>query len=218
MNAYHYFIALSIGVLLSACGSKSTGEKTEASAAKEVAVAEGKSLVVDVTASTIAWKGFKPAGSHHGVISIKSGELVVEGEELKSGSFIIDMNSIDVQDLAAGQGKEKLEGHLKSADFFDVEKYPEATFTITGVDVLNGSEYTHRISGNLALKEAVKNISFDAKISQEGDVYTANTATFTIDRTQWGVNYGSKNIFKDLKDSFINDEMEITITLVAKGA
>ncbi|MPN15036.1 hypothetical protein SDC9_162365 [bioreactor metagenome] len=68
------------------------------------------------------------------------------------------------------------------------------------------------------MKEAVKNISFDATISKDGDTYTAKTATFTIDRTQWGVNYGSKNIFKDLKDGFINDDMEITITLVAKNA
>ena len=111
-----------------------------------------------------------------------------------------------------------MEGHLKSADFFDVEKYPEGKFTITGVEELSGSEYTHKISGNLELKEAVKNISFDATISKDGDTYTAKTATFTIDRTQWGVNYGSKNIFKDLKDAFINDDMEITITLVAKNA
>ncbi|MDD4516496.1 YceI family protein [Massilibacteroides sp.] len=216
MKAYNYLIAIALIVLATACGGKSSGQKVEASAAKEVAVAEGKTLSVDLSASVINWKGFKPAGSHHGILSIKSGELYVDGDQLKSGNFVLDMTSINVQDLESGQGKEKLEGHLKSADFFDVENYPEGKFTITGVEVLSGGEYTHRISGNLTLKDVEKNISFDAKITNNGDTYTATTATFTIDRTQWGVNYGSKNIFKDLKDSFINDEMEISITLVAK--
>lgn len=218
MKMYNYFIALALILAVSACGGKSSGNKTEASAAKEVAVAEGQDLVVDLSASTINWKGFKPGGSHYGVLSLKSGELYIDGGALKSGTFVIDMNSINVEDLEAGKGKEQLEGHLKNADFFDVEKYPEGKFTITGVEELSGSEYTHKISGNLELKEAVKNISFDATISKDGDTYTAKTATFTIDRTQWGVNYGSKNIFKDLKDAFINDDMEITITLVAKNA
>lgn len=218
MKVYSYFIVLSLIVLASACGSKSSGEKTEAGEAQKAAVAEGQSLTVDVAASTIHWKGFKPGGSHHGLLSIKSGELFIDGDKLKSGTFVLDMNSINVHDLNSESGKEKLEGHLKSADFFDVETFPEGTFTITGVEELTGGEYSHRISGNLTLKEAVKNISFDAKITKEGDVYTATTAAFTIDRTQWGVNYGSKNLFKDLKDSFINDEMEITITLVAKNA
>lgn len=215
MKTYHYFIAFTLVLLVSACGGKGSGEKTEASAAKEVAATEGDSLTVDLTASSIHWTGYKPGGSHHGVLGIKSGELYVDGDKLKSGTFVLDINSINVEDLESGQGKEKLEGHLKSADFFDVEKYPEGKFTITGVEELSGGEYTHRISGNLELKEAVKNISFDAVITKEGNAYTAKTATFTIDRTQWGVNYGSKNIFKDLKDSFINDDMEISITLVA---
>jgi polyisoprenoid-binding protein YceI len=215
MKALNYLIALSFIAFISACGSKSSSEKTEASAAKDVAVSEGQHLSVDLTASVIYWKGFKPAGSHHGKLSIKSGDLYIADGLLKSGTFVLDMNSIDVEDLEAGKGKEKLEGHLKSADFFDVEKYPEGKFTITGVEVLSGSEFTHRISGNLELKDAVKNISFDAKLTKEGDRYTAQPAPFSIDRTQWGVNYGSKNIFKDLKDTFINHQMEITITLVA---
>lgn len=215
MKTYNYFIAFALILIVSACGSKSTADKAEASAAKEVTVVEGQNLTVDLAASTINWKGFKPGGSHYGVLSIKSGELVVDEGKLLSGTFVLDMTSINVQDLEAGKGKEKLEGHLMNADFFDVEKYPEGKFTITGVEELTGGEYTHKISGNLELKDAVKNISFDAVITNDGDIYTAKTATFTIDRTQWGVNYGSKNIFKDLKDSFINDDMEISITLVA---
>lgn len=217
MKTYNYFIAFALILVVAACGGKKSSDAIETSEAKEAAAAEGQSLVVDLAASTVNWKGFKPAGSHHGIVAFKSGELYIDGGQLKSGAFVIDMNSINVQDINSENGKEQLEGHLKSADFFDVEKYPEGKFTITGVEELSGSEYTHRISGNLELKEAVKNISFDTTISKDGDTYTAQTATFTIDRTQWGVNYASKNIFKDLKDSFINDDMEISITLVAKS-
>lgn len=217
MKTYNYIIALALILIVSACGGKKSSEAIETSAEKEVATAQGQRLAVDLTASAINWKGFKPGGSHHGVLGIKSGELFIDGDKLKSGTFVLDMNAINVQDINAENGKDKLEGHLKSADFFDVEKYPEGKFTITDVEELSDSEFTHKISGNLELKEAVKNISYNAAITKEGDTYTAKTATFTIDRTQWGVNYGSKNIFKDLKDSFINDDMEISITLVAKS-
>lgn len=217
MKAFNYFIAFSLLVAVSACGGKPSGEKVEASAAKEVAEATGESLIVDLKSSMVHWKGFKPGGSHYGVLSLKSGELHIEGNKLKSGTFVLDMNSINAQDLKDEKEKTQLENHLKSADFFDVENYPEGTFTITGVEELTG-EFTHRISGNLKLKDTVKNITFNVNISKEDDLYKATSATFMIDRVQWGVNYGSKNIFKDLKDSFIDDEMEVTIMLVAKGA
>lgn len=218
MKVYPYFIALSVVLLVSACGGKSSNNAASASDAKVVAAAEGKELIVDKAASVVNWKGSKPGGSHNGLLSIKSGSLFIEGDKLKSGSFVLDMNSIDVKDLNAETGKDKLEGHLKSADFFDTEKFPEGKFMITSVEELQGGDYTHRISGNLVLKDIEKNVSFDAKIATDGNEYNATTATFAIDRTQWGVNYGSKNIFKDLKDAFVNDEIELSITIVAKEA
>jgi polyisoprenoid-binding protein YceI len=165
----------------------------------------------------VAWKGYKPGGSHHGTLGIKQGELSVENGELVSGTFTLDMNKILCEDLTDAKMNEQLVGHLKNADFFDVAKYPEGKFTITTVEKLNDGVNTHRISGNLELKGVSKNITFDANVTNEGTSYKATTATFTIDRTQWGVNYGSKNIFKDLKDSFINDDMEVTITIVANA-
>lgn len=205
-------------LILASCGNKSGANKTEASEAQTAVEGGSQRLVVDTTQSFVNWKGFKPGGSHFGTVSLKSGELFIEGDQLVSGSFVLDMNSIDAKDLTAETGKAQLEGHLKSPDFFDVAQFPEGKFTITNVEALSGSEQTHRISGNLELKGIEKNISFDAKVSKANDSYKANTITFTIDRTQWGVNYQSKNIFKDLKDSFINDEIEISISVVAKDA
>ena len=216
MKAYYLLAAVALFIATS-CSSKS-GHKVDASDAKEATANVGsQKLVVDTLASTVAWKGYKPGGSHHGTLGIKQGELSVENGELVSGTFTLDMNKILCEDLTDAKMNEQLVGHLKSADFFDVAKYPEGKFTITTVEKLNDGVNSHGISGNLELKGASKNITFDAKVTNEGSSYKATTATFTIDRTQWGVNYGSKNIFKDLKDSFINDDMEVTITIVANA-
>lgn len=216
MKAYYLLAAVALFIATS-CSSKS-GNKVDASDAKEATANVGsQKLVVDTLASTVAWKGYKPGGSHHGTLGIKQGELSVENGELVSGTFTLDMNKILCEDLTDAKMNEQLVGHLKSADFFDVAKYPEGKFTITTVEKLNDGVNTHRISGNLELKGVSKNITFDANVTNEGTNYKATTATFTIDRTQWGVNYGSKNIFKDLKDSFINDDMEVTITIVANA-
>lgn len=216
MKAYYLLAAVALFIATS-CSSKS-GNKVDASDAKEATANVGsQKLVVDTLASTVAWKGYKPGGSHHGTLGIKQGELSVENGELVSGTFTLDMNKILCEDLTDAKMNEQLVGHLKSADFFDVAKYPEGKFTITTVEKLNDGVNSHRISGNLELKGVSKNITFDAKVTNEGTSYKATTATFTIDRTQWGVNYGSKNIFKDLKDSFINDDMEVTITIVANA-
>ena len=216
MKAYYLLAAVALFIATS-CSSKS-GNKVDASDAKEATANVGsQKLVVDTLASTVAWKGYKPGGSHHGTLGIKQGELSVENGELVSGTFTLDMNKILCEDLTDAKMNEQLVGHLKSADFFDVAKYPEGKFTITTVEKLNDGVNTHRISVNLVLKGVSKNITFDAKVTNEGTSYKATTATFTIDRTQWGVNYGSKNIFKDLKDSFINDDMEVTITIVANA-
>jgi len=216
MKAYYLLAAVALFIATS-CSSKS-GNKVDASDAKEATANVGsQKLVVDTLASTVAWKGYKPGGSHHGTLGIKQGELSVENGELVSGTFTLDMNKILCEDLTDAKMNEQLVGHLKSADFFDVAKYPEGKFTITTVEKLNDGVNTHRISGNLELKGVSKNITFDAIVTNEGTSYKATTATFTIDRTQWGVNYGSKNIFKDLKDSFINDDMEVTITIVANA-
>ena len=216
MKAY-YLLAVVALFIATSCSSKS-GNKVDASDAKEATANVGsQKLVVDTLASTVAWKGYKPGGSHHGTLGIKQGELSVENGELVSGTFTLDMNKILCEDLTDAKMNEQLVGHLKSADFFDVAKYPEGKFTITTVEKLNDGVNSHRISGNLELKGVSKNITFDANVTNEGTIYKATTATFTIDRTQWGVNYGSKNIFKDLKDSFINDDMEVTITIVANA-
>ena len=213
-----YLLVLSI-VLFAASCSNSPKNKIEGTDSQAIADGSGEQLVVDTQASSIHWVGTKPGGSHHGTIGIKEGSLAINGTEVASGSFIIDMNAIVNEDLTDQKMNEMLVNHLKSADFFDVEKYPTSSFAITKVEAVAGNDsITHRISGNLKMKDVEKNITFDAKITKEGDAYKAVTIPFTINRTQWNVQYGSKSIFADLKDKFIDDNIELQITIIAKAA
>ncbi|GBU08340.1 hypothetical protein AwDysgo_16710 [Bacteroidales bacterium] len=216
----YFLIAFSCALFAVSCNS-AAGNKVEAGDAQDVVATLGaQSYVLDKDQSILKWKGFKPGGDNHGSLGIESGSLSIDGSTLVSGSFVLDMNAIVCESLTEAEGASKLVEHLHSADFFDVEKFPTGKFTITNVEELSkdANSALVKISGNLELKGIEKNITFEAQVVKEGDMFTATVPAFTIDRVQWGINYGSKNIFKDIKDKFINDEMEISMVIVAKIA
>lgn len=184
-----FFIAV-IATSFAACNGN-TENKVETTEKQTAAVADGTAYKVDST-SNITWTGSKPTGKHTGTFKIKEGSLTVKGGALTGGSFIIDINSLNNEDLAGdAESKGKLEGHLKSPDFFDVAKYPTAKFEITGVDANTDStkkDYTHIIKGNLTLKDSTKNVSIPARVTIDDKTVSAS-ADFSIDRTLWGMNY-----------------------------
>ncbi|WP_108866267.1 YceI family protein [Aquimarina aquimarini] len=216
-----FISALAIAALaISAFSCK--GEKkneTEATSAEEVkeAPVEAVTYTVDAASSSIDWVGFKPTEKHTGTIKLASGTLTAKEGVLESGSFVIDMTSINVTDLE-GDEKAGLEGHLKGEGegkedhFFNVAKYPKATFEITGITEKEGKTY---LEGNFTLKGIKKNISFPITTSVEGNAITLTTEAFTINRTDWGVNYGSKSVFENLGDKFIKDDIELKVSLKA---
>jgi polyisoprenoid-binding protein YceI len=170
-----------------------------------------KTISADVTKSTITWKGAKVVmGSHHGEIALKSGSLDVEGRKIKGGTFVIDMTSINCLDLS-GNSKQRLEGHLRSDDFFSVETYPTATFTIK--TATPGSGYEYQIKGDLTIKGKTHPIEFKAKMSKEGNG-TKFTADITVDRSKYDVRYGSDKFFDNLGDNAIKNDFEIGVSLV----
>ena len=123
------------------------------------------------------------------------------------------MTSIAVTDIPDDdECNAKLAGRLTSADFFDVEKHPSASFIVTGLEDVDGKTM---LSGNLSLKEAKNNVTFPVTVSNENDVITLSSEPFTIDRTKWNVQYGSKSIFDNLGDKFINDDIELKIMVKA---
>ncbi|GAA5020840.1 lipid-binding protein [Marivirga lumbricoides] len=170
-----------------------------------------KEVKVDVKSSQIAWVGEKVTGQHNGTVNIKSGALDVENGTIKGGEFTIDMTSIDVLDLE-GDSKGKLMGHLKSDDFFSVEKYPTALFKINSVSESKQADATHFISGELTIKGITNKITFPATVTVNGDKVNAK-ATFALDRTKWNVRYGSGSFFDGLGDKMIYDDFKLSVNL-----
>ncbi|MBO3116230.1 YceI family protein [Winogradskyella sp. DF17] len=209
-------IALVAIVTFSSCKDKA--KEAETKEAEEAAVAEASAITFTAVnnKSVIEWKGFKPTGSHNGTINVSEGTVNIANGKIESGNFTIDMASIDVLDIPKEEdGNADLRGHLTSADFFDVATYPNAKFEVTGISTVDGKTM---LSGNLTMKDATNNISFPVTTSMEGDMMTLTSETFTIDRSKWNIKYGSKSFFDNLGDKFINDDIELKVTLVAQKA
>jgi len=206
------FMLAVVGLAFTSCKeNKKNSEDTKvAEVAKEVvakAVDYKGDYVVNVTASNITWKGFKPTGSHNGELKIKSGSFSFANGAVASGEFLLDMTSIVVLDIPADDKyNAKLTGHLKADDFFGVEKNPTASFKITKVE-------GNTVSGDLTIKGHTKNVTFNATSFEDQGVVSFKTEAFKIDRTDFDIKYKSKKFFDNLKDKFINDEIEISITV-----
>ncbi len=208
-------------MVITAVSCKNDAKEAITTDAKETAEASATAerFAVDSTNSTIKWEGNKPLGSHMGTIAIAQGEFMIKNGIIEGGNFLINMKSIIVTDLESGDGKESLESHLmgtvegKEGDFFNVNKFPTATFEITSVEEKDGKTM---MSGNLTILEKSNNISFPATMKTDGDIMKLTSEQFEIDRTKWGINYGSKSVFDNLGDKFIADEMKITFEVTAK--
>ncbi|NNC85861.1 MAG: YceI family protein [Bacteroidia bacterium] len=170
------------------------------------------SIDVNVENSKVAWKGYKVTGEHSGTINLKSGSFEYEEDKLVGGTFIIDMTSLVCTDLE-GEYKGKLEGHLKSADFFGVEKYPTSKLEITKV-VERGTPGDYKLVGNLTIKENTQEIKFNASVVRYENV-VKSMADITIDRSDFDVKYGSGSFFDNLGDKTIYDEFDLKIQMVA---
>jgi polyisoprenoid-binding protein YceI len=166
---------------------------------------------VDTAKSKITWKGYKVTGDHAGTINVKNGNFIYEGSTLTGGSFEIDMTSIAVTDLQ-GEWKGKLEGHLKSDDFFGVKNFPTAKFDITKV-TSRGKAGDYKVTGNLTIKGITKEIRFNANVDDSSGVPVAK-ASLKIDRSDYNVKYGSGSFFDNLGDKTIYDEFDLNLELV----
>ncbi|QNL21177.1 YceI family protein [Hyphobacterium sp. CCMP332] len=176
---------------------------------------QAQTYKADVSDSQVKWLGKKVTGEHTGFINLKEGKLLAENGKITGGNFIVDMSSITNIDIESAEYNAKLVGHLKSDDFFGVEKYPNATFKIKSVKAVKESNASHHFTGDITIKETTKEITIPAVVKIEGDVITAN-ATFDIDRSDFDVRYGSGSFFSDLGDNLIYDDFNLSINLVAK--
>lgn len=162
---------------------------------------------INAAKSKISWVGEKVTGKHEGTINVKDGVLTFKGDKLTGGNVTVDMTSIQATDLKAGEGKEKLEGHLKADDFFGTDKFATSKIVFKSVKLKSAGIYT--VTGDLTIKKVTKPITFDLKVAKN-----SATTTLKVDRTKYGIEYGSGSIFDNLGDKAIYDEFQLTVNLV----
>lgn len=167
---------------------------------------------VNKAESQVRWEASKVTGTHWGYVPLKNATLDYSGGKIKGGSFEMDMVNLTVEDLTDAKSKGNLTGHLKSDDFFSVEKFNTSTFKITEAKSSNGIDYT--ITGNLTIKGITQKITFPAKVSVAGKKVTA-TGQITFDRTKFDIKYGSNSYFDNLADKAIYDDVKLDVKLVA---
>lgn len=167
---------------------------------------------VDVAQSKLTWTAKKVTGEHQGTIDVEAGSFNIENKILKGGSFDLDTKSIKVTDLTDKESNAKLLGHLKSDDFFAVEKFDKAKFVITSATPKAGGIYD--IKGNLTIKGITNEVSFPANVKIDDTKLTA-TAKIIVDRTKYDIKFRSKSFFENLGDKTIYDDFELNIVLAA---
>ena len=218
-------------VALYSCTNAPESDQATTTDAKAVTQdSAGQKWTINTGASTIEWVGTKVTGYHTGMVPLKSGELTVKDGVVTGGRFVLDVAHLTVSGPKSMDSASinKLTGHLKSADFFDVEKNPEGVFELTAVEKYSGaavkdstdarqeqiSKYkvtdpTHMVSGNLTLKGVTKNISFPARITVSGNSVEA-IAKFNINRKDWNIVYAGK------PDDLIRDNVHLGISIKAE--
>jgi polyisoprenoid-binding protein YceI len=175
--------------------------------------AEQSTYKVDTKASKVNWHAKKVTGEHFGTLGIADGNVWVKNDAVTGANIQLDMTSIDVTDLT-GEWKDKLVGHLKSDDFFSVDKHPQANFVIKS---LKKSGSGHTVTGDLTIKGITHEISFPAEVKIIDETLTAS-GTAEVDRTLYDIRYGSGKFFEGLGDKVIYDTFEIKFELVASSS
>lgn len=206
-------IALCVGsTVLVSCNKdkKLTSEMNEVTTTQT-----GEVYKVDAQNSKVEWKGFKVVKSdntsHFGTIMFQEGQVTVKENKLESGKFVADMNSLASVDLKDdAENKAKLEGHLKTQDFFEVEKFPTATYEITKVSDAQGGDYNTVLEGNLTIKGVTKPVKFNANVTVNGNEVSIATEPTDINREEFGVTFQMP-----VENGVIKDEVTLQIFVKA---
>lgn len=227
MKTINKFFTLAFTAAVAVACNNAPEEAVEATDAEEVLAAETTTAAYTVATDgdEIMWEGYETfsGDSHNGTLQVTEGTLNVEEDQLVGGSFTIDMTTINDQDLEDPESKAKLEGHLKSGDFFAVDSFPTAKFEITEIKAVDNDTTgaTHHLSGNLTLRGITKNITVPAMVNMENNMIMVNTPEFVIDRSKWNVRFRSTSFaeFADVaKDKAIDNNLKLKVSLKAAKA
>lgn len=167
---------------------------------------------VDEANSKVKWNGKKVTGEHYGTIDLKSGNLEVADNTIKSGTFQMEMNSIVCEDITNESMNGRLVGHLKSDDFFSVDKHPVSTMVVKEVKHKSGK--THSFTGDLTIKGITHPVTFDSEVVIDGNNLRAK-GIIEVDRTLYDIKFRSGKFFSDLGDNLIYDTFTLDFDVVA---
>ncbi len=172
---------------------------------------------LDTEESVIRWEGQKTfAGGHHGNVKFESGEVTLENGVPTSGSFVVDMTSLQDEDVQNEAMRAQLEGHLKSDDFFGVEAHPTANFVVTSTTQSEDDPAVYAIEGDMTIKGITNSISFPITLGINDEQKITAFAQFDLDRTRWDVRFGSDKFFDNLGDGVIDDNFTVQLNIVAQ--
>lgn len=191
-------------------------ENTQTDSTREIPLEDG-TYALALETSTLNWSGSKRIGTTHtGTVQVKEGSLLVEDSQFVDGTVVVDMTTIENTDLTDPEKNQQLEGHLKSEDFFGVEIYPTATFSLSEVIEVITVDTTHEVKGKMTIKGIENEVTFPATIERIQDGLRV-TGVMTLDRTLWDVRYGSGKFFENLGDTLIEDgfTLHLDLTFVA---
>ena len=164
---------------------------------------------VNASQSTIGWEGKKPLIKDYiqsGTLAVKEGSVAIDGNNV-SGTIVFDMTTIKDDKANA-----RLEGHLKADDFFGVEKFPTATLAIKSAE---RSQEGYTVTADLTLKGVTKEITFPALVAPSESGTLSITGEARVDRTEFGIRFGSGKFFSNLADNVIDDFFTVRFVLVA---
>ncbi len=200
------FLALAIAapIIFVSCenpADKTADAKVSGAVEKTSEAAASGTKYVFTPASEVKFVGSKVTGSHEGGFKAFKGHFTI-----KDGAPVGNDHKVVIDMSSTYTDQEKLTGHLKSPDCFDVAKFPESTFDVT--EIKKGSDSAYTVAGNFTLHGITKNISFPATVSQNGDKVNIN-AKFDIKRQDFGIVYPGKT------DDLIRDQVVIELKLEA---
>tara|TARA_B110000263_G_C15191289_1_gene456156 strand:- start:224 stop:859 length:636 start_codon:yes stop_codon:yes gene_type:complete len=204
-----------ICVLSIGCGKQDSQEIQLQKASLEVnntTIQNADTLWVDKLGSNIQWIGRKVTGEHSGHIEVAGGFIVHADGKLTSGEILMNMQSITVDDIEDLKWNQKLVDHLKNDDFFNSEKYPTAKFVFTK---FKGKGADTHVSGNITIRDKTVPTNLVINVVVDADS-SYSTGTINIDRSLFGVKYGSGTFFEGLGDKMIMDEFTLNFKVIAR--
>lgn len=200
-------LALLAAFVFSSCKSETPTEEVVEVTEETTSGISGE-FTVDTAASSVNWLAKKVTGEHFGSVQVADGKFSLTNNALTAGTIIIDMTSIVVEDIEDAEMNAKLAGHLNSEDFFNTAVHNVATLNIIAADESNAK-------AELTIKDVTETVKFPVRIFEEdGKVHV--TGELKVDRTLYGIQYGSGKFFENLGDKAIDDVFTLKFNIVAQ--